>query len=126
MAHKVFKSHRNKMGLTRVVKKTMCPPPGYRHNGFVTTHALGHIMMDVMYTEHPRCTLRREIFRQIYFRESFFFLFFFFFFFFFDISRGFNLANWLPVDFSRGFIFVNLSFSNVLYNLIFSWFVLQL
>ena len=40
--------------------------------------------------------------------------------------RGFNFANWLPVDFSRGFIFANLSFTNVLYNLIFSWFVLQL
>ena len=23
--------------------KTMCPP-GYHHNGFVTTHALGHMM----------------------------------------------------------------------------------
>ena len=23
--------------------KTMCPP-GYHHNGFVATHALGHIM----------------------------------------------------------------------------------
>ena len=23
--------------------KTMCPP-GYQHNGFVATHALGHIM----------------------------------------------------------------------------------
>ena len=31
----------------------MCPPPGYRHNGFVTTRALRHIMMDVMYTKHP-------------------------------------------------------------------------
>ena len=26
--------------------KTMCPP-GYHHNGFVATHALGH-MMDIM------------------------------------------------------------------------------
>ena len=24
--------------------KTMCPP-GYHHNGFVATHALGHIFM---------------------------------------------------------------------------------
>ena len=32
---------------------------------------------------------------------------------FFNISRGFNFANWLPVDFSRGFIFANLSFINV-------------
>ena len=35
-------------------------------------------------------------------------------------------ANWLPKDFSRGLIFVNLTFINVLYILIFSWFVLQL
>ena len=26
-----------------VIKKTMCPP-GYHHNGFVATHALGHMM----------------------------------------------------------------------------------
>ena len=45
---------------------------------------------------------------------------------FFNISRRFNFANWLPVDLSRGFIFANLSFINVLYILIFSWFVLQL
>ena len=25
--------------------KTMCPP-GYHHNGFVATHALGHMMYD--------------------------------------------------------------------------------
>ena len=25
------------------IMKTMCPP-GYHHNGFVATHALGHIM----------------------------------------------------------------------------------
>ena len=24
--------------------KTMCCPPGYHHNGFVATHALGHMM----------------------------------------------------------------------------------
>ena len=45
---------------------------------------------------------------------------------FFNISRGFNFANWPPVDFSRGFIFANLSFINVLHILIFSWFVFQL
>ena len=28
---------------TYVIMKTMCPP-GYHHNGFVATHALGHIM----------------------------------------------------------------------------------
>ena len=27
----------------RVIMKTMCPP-GYHHNGFVATHALGHMM----------------------------------------------------------------------------------
>ena len=26
-----------------VIMKTMCPP-GYYHNGFVATHALGHMM----------------------------------------------------------------------------------
>ena len=26
-----------------VIIKTMCPP-GYHHNGFVATHALGHMM----------------------------------------------------------------------------------
>ena len=45
---------------------------------------------------------------------------------FFDISREFNSANWLPVDFSRALIFANLSFINGLYNLIFSWLDLQL
>ena len=45
---------------------------------------------------------------------------------FFNISRGFNFTNWLPVDFTPEFIFVNLSFINVLYILIFSWFFLQL
>ena len=28
--------------------KTMCPP-GYHHNGFVATHALGHMMYGLMY-----------------------------------------------------------------------------
>ena len=26
--------------------KTMCPP-GYQHNGFVATHALGHMMYEL-------------------------------------------------------------------------------
>ena len=42
----------------------------------------------------------------------------------FNVSREFDFANWLPVDFSWGFIFANLSFVNVLYILTFSWFVL--
>ena len=34
-----------------VILKTMCPP-GYHHNGFVATHALGHMM----YVHHvPKC-----------------------------------------------------------------------
>ena len=45
---------------------------------------------------------------------------------FFNISHGFTFANSLPVDFSQRFIFANISFINVLCNLIFSWFVLQL
>lgn len=45
---------------------------------------------------------------------------------FFDISRGFNFANWISLDFSRKFVFGNLSFSNVLHILIFLVFVLQL
>ena len=28
--------------------KTMCPP-GYQHNGFVATHALGHMMYGYIY-----------------------------------------------------------------------------
>ena len=28
--------------------KTMCPP-GYHHNGFVATHALGHMMWQLMH-----------------------------------------------------------------------------
>ena len=28
--------------------KTMCPP-GYHHNGFVATHALGHMMYGTSY-----------------------------------------------------------------------------
>ena len=28
--------------------KTMCPP-GYHHNGFVATHALGHMMYGFVY-----------------------------------------------------------------------------
>ena len=45
---------------------------------------------------------------------------------FFNISPGLNFANGLLVDFSRGFIFGNLSFINVLYTLSFSSFALQL
>ena len=46
----------------------------------------------------------------------------------FSNSCEFNFANWLLVDFLRGFIFANqyFRFISVLYILIFSWFVLQL
>ena len=30
------------------IMKTMCPP-GYHHNGFVATHALGHMMYGYIY-----------------------------------------------------------------------------
>ena len=42
--HRVLKSHRGKMSIyIYVIMKTMCPP-GYHHNGFVATHALGQLM----------------------------------------------------------------------------------
>ena len=44
----------------------------------------------------------------------------------FNISRGFNLTNWLLVDFLRAFIFENFSIINALYILTFLLFVLQL
>ena len=31
-----------------VIMETMCPP-GYHHNGFVATHALGHMMYGFSY-----------------------------------------------------------------------------
>ena len=43
-----------------------------------------------------------------------------------NISCGFNFTNWLSVDFSQGFIFVNLSSINIFDILIFLWFFLQL
>ena len=33
--------------------KTMCPP-GYHHNGFVATHALGHMMYPTVH-HVPKC-----------------------------------------------------------------------
>ena len=32
--------------------KTMCPP-GYHHNGFVATHALGHMMYSCTWAHEP-------------------------------------------------------------------------
>ena len=40
-----------------VIIKTMCPP-GYHHNGFVTTHALGHMIYGytlITYILRPSC-----------------------------------------------------------------------
>ena len=55
--HRVLKSHRIKMGVTYgnicLIVKTMCSP-GYPHNGFLETHALGH-MMYMMYIELSHC-----------------------------------------------------------------------
>ena len=42
MTHRVFKSHKSRMGIY-VIMKTMCPL-GYHQNGFMATHALGHMM----------------------------------------------------------------------------------
>ena len=36
---------------TYTIMKTMCPP-GYHHNGFVVTHALGHMMYFYAQTLH--------------------------------------------------------------------------
>ena len=33
------------------IMKTKCPP-GYHHNGFVATHALGHMMYGLVYYGH--------------------------------------------------------------------------
>ena len=33
--------------------KTMCPP-GYHRNGFVATHALGHMMFHIAGTNEPK------------------------------------------------------------------------
>ena len=35
-----------------VIMKTMCPP-GYHHNGFAATHALGHMMYSYVYIMCP-------------------------------------------------------------------------
>ena len=44
MAHRVLKACKSKMGIIYiyVIIKTMCPS-GYQHNGFIATHAFGHM-----------------------------------------------------------------------------------
>ena len=44
-----------------VIMKTMCPP-GYHHNGFVATHALGHMM----YGSHNRTYTYVYVYVYIY------------------------------------------------------------
>ena len=39
----MLKLHRSKIDVIYVIMKTKCPP-SYHHNGFVATHALGHMM----------------------------------------------------------------------------------
>ena len=41
------------------IMKTMCPP-GYHHNGFVATHALGHMMYGYHVHHVPKCTSCRK------------------------------------------------------------------
>ena len=41
-----------------IIMKTMCPP-GYHHNGFVVTHALGHMMYGFMC--HKSCAQVHEL-----------------------------------------------------------------
>ena len=44
-----------------VIMKTMCPP-GYHHNGFVATHALGHMMYGyIMCINRTSCAQVHEL-----------------------------------------------------------------
>ena len=43
MTHRVLKSHKSKMGLIYMQSWKQCPPV-YHHNGFVASHALGHMI----------------------------------------------------------------------------------
>ena len=43
-----------------VIMKTMCPP-GYHHNGFVTTHALGHMMYIMCMYHRISCAQVHEL-----------------------------------------------------------------
>ena len=54
--HRVLKSHRSKTGVIYIygIMKTMCPP-GYHHQGFVATHALGHMMHGWTVHNVPKC-----------------------------------------------------------------------
>ena len=91
--------------------------PGIYQVRFIYMYLLNYVLLISMVTSPLLSQVKeREIFSWIYFRESFFF----------NILHGFNFAKWLPLDFSRGFIFANISFISVLYNLVFSRFVLQL
>ena len=45
--------------------KTMCPP-GYHHNGFVATHALGHMIYIYIYIYYISCTYIYNNFSQVH------------------------------------------------------------
>ena len=47
-------SHKQDERNIYVIMKTMCPP-GYHHNGFVATHALGHMMYGLTVHHVPKC-----------------------------------------------------------------------
>ena len=51
MTHRLLKSHRSKMGIYICNHESNVPshPPGYHHNGFVATDALGHMMYMMWY-----------------------------------------------------------------------------
>ena len=42
------------------IMKTMCPP-GYHHNGFVATHALGHMMYGYHLINRTSCAQVHEL-----------------------------------------------------------------
>ena len=42
------------------IMKTMCPP-GYHHNGFVATHALGHMMYGYHLSNRTSCGQVHEL-----------------------------------------------------------------
>ena len=56
------------------MKKTMCPP-GYHHNGFVATHALGHMMYIyiLLYVAHHFILLQLNLFGLRVDREGWWF-----------------------------------------------------
>ena len=64
MTHRVQMSQKQDEGNIHVIMKAMCPP-GYRHNSFVVTHALGHMM----YGNRTSCAQVHEL-PQSYFGDN--------------------------------------------------------